>query len=818
MRLLTAIIFLFLFSFSYGQRFLKGNVIDDRQNPIPFAKVFVKNDPTMRTVTDAQGYFEMGLMPGEYYLVIEALGYEDRESYLGMADHDVLKTFQLFLPNTKHVQDVVVSVKKTNPGREIMLKVVEKREQMNLWNYPHIVDVYIKASEKIEFTQKNKKPNEGKEDDEPNFEGPIDTISNSMNLIEVQLNRSFAPPKKVKEIRNAYKLHGRAGNLYYTTTVKSNFNFFENLLHLDDLHQTPVSSPISIPGILSYKYRLEEKYEENGKMISKIKIIPRNTATTTLEGYIWVIDSLWLVQKLELTMNKGNLLIYDHFTVRQEFENQGDTLCVLVKQDLNYGVKYKSETSKASTQAIFTNYNFKPKFGEKFFNTELAVTDKEAYEKDSLFWTQNRALSLTEDEKRFILVKDSIHEAHNRKEYLDSVDAVFNKITFLKIIWFGVDHRNRLEKKQWTIGPLASTIQPIGIGGPRIGPNFYYFKKWEDQRSIDLFTRVSYGFMNKDPKGAIWGRYRFAPFHQGDIYAYFSHDFDVIRGYDAITQIYKRNNFIEATNMSLGYDYELFNGFYANVNVSFAERRSLQNFEFFTIVDDYIPNDSAMAFDPYQALITSLGISFVPRQKYMREPYRKVVLGSAWPTFNVSYKKGVHGVFGSDINYDYISVSISQSFKLGLLGNTSYRLQSGTFFTSKDVREPDLKYQRRSDPIWFSNPLYSFQGLDSTLATKSWVHEVHFVHHDNGAILNKIPFMKKTRIGLVVGGGAMYVEQHDFQHYELLAGLERNFKISRKRLRIGVYGCVADGNKSALNANWKISFALLDDRSMKWNF
>ena len=114
------------------------------------------------------------------------------------------------------------------------------------------------------------------ESEERPFEEPTDTLSNRMNLAEVQMNRSYAPPNKVKEIRNAYDLYGNSQNLYYTTTVKSNFNFFENLLHLDDLHETPVSSPISIPGILSYKYRLEEKYEEDGQMISRIKIIPRN--------------------------------------------------------------------------------------------------------------------------------------------------------------------------------------------------------------------------------------------------------------------------------------------------------------------------------------------------------------------------------------------------------------------------------------------------------------------------------------------------------------------------------------------------------------
>ena len=818
MRIFLVLLLVFWGWSLQAQRFLKGTVVDNNDSPIPFAKLYVKNDASLRTVCDVNGYFEMGLMPGEYYLVVAATGYEDREYYIGLGDADLIKTFKLFPPNLKEVEDVLVSAKKSNPGREIMLKVVNKRDSINPWNYPHTVDVYIKATEKLDFPSKNKEKSPKEESDEPNFDAPKDTLSNSMNLVEVQLNRSYAPPNKVKEIRNAFDLHGNAQNLYYTTTVKSNFNFFENLLHLDDLHQTPVSSPISIPGILSYKYRLEEKYEENGRMISRIKIIPRNSATTTLEGYIWVIDSIWLVQKLSLTMNKGNLLIYDHFQVEQEFEHPGDSLCVLSKQTLTYGVKYKAETSNANTIALYSNYNFKPTFSSKYFSTEVAITEQTAYEKDSSYWQQQRKIGLSEEEKRFIFVKDSIEEAHNKKEYLDSVDAVFNKITALKILWFGVDHRNRVKRQQISYGSLASMIQPIGIGGPRVAPSIYYFKKWENQRSYDFYTRLSYGFLNRDPKGVIWNKYRFDPFHQGDVSASISHEFDVIRGYDAITQIYRRNNFIEATQLNLGVNYELVNGLYAGADINISERRSLKDFKFLEIADNFIPNDSAMAFDPYQACIASFDLSFIPKQRYMREPYRKVVLGSAWPTFSVYYKKGVAGLFGSDINYDYISFAIQQNFKLGLLGNTSYRLNTGTFITMKDVREPDLRYQRRSDPIWFSNPLYSFQGLDTTLPTKSWVHEAHFVHHDNGAILNKIPFMKKTRIGLVVGGGAMYVQEHKYQHYEILAGLERSFKLSRRRLRIGIYGCASDGNKSNFLLNYKVSFALLDDRNMKWNF
>jgi hypothetical protein len=821
MKFSFAVVFLFVALVSSAQNFVRGTVWDERESGIPFAKVYVKNAAEMRTVADVNGKFEIALMPGEYFLVFSAAGFEDREAYVSIGSVDVQRNMQLFPSKFQELGSVDVTVKKTNPGRDIMMEVVNIREKINPWNYPHTVEVYIKATEKLDTKTKEKdKPTESTNPDDL-LDGDQKNQKNwtdQMNLVEVQLNRNYAPGNKVKEIRNAYTLRGNDRNLYYTTTVKSNFNFFENLLHLNDLHQTPVSSPISAPGILSYKYRLEKKYEENGRTISKIKIIPRNTATTTLEGYIWVIDSLWLVQKLELTMNKGNLLVYDYFTITQEFDHPGDSICVLKNQTLNYGVKYKNETSKCVTQAIFSDYKFNAAFANKFFNTELAVTEKEAYERDTSYWSQKRVGTLTEEEKRFIIAKDSIRDFQNRKEYLDSIDAIFNKVTVLKVLWFGVDHRNRPKRYQWTIGSLATFIQPVYIAGPRLTPSLDFFKKWKDERTLDSYTRISYGLLNSDWKGDTWWKYKFDPFHQGYIRASLNHDFDVIRGFDAITQVYKRENFIEATRARLSFEYEIFNGFYFSTSHEFAERRSLKGYRFVTAIDEALPNNSPLEFNTYQALISSFGISYVPRQKYMREPYRKVVLGSAWPTFSLYYQAGVKNLFSSDVDFGYVQADISQTFKIGTLGTSTYRLSAGQFINSRIVREPDYKYQRRSDPIWFSNPLYSFQGLDTNLATTNMVWEAHFVHHDNGAILNKIPFMKKTRIGLVVGGGAMYVKEHDWQHYELLAGFERNFKLSRRRLRVGIYGVVSDGNRINPRVDYKISFAVLDDRSMKWNF
>ena len=824
-------VFVLISTVLLGQKILSGTISDERNIPIPFAKLYIKNNAELRTVADANGYYELQLYPGEYFIVFNAQGYQERESYIVVNEQGIRRDIQLFPLKINELEDIEVSVKKSNPGRDIMLNVVKIRDKINPWNYPHTVDVYIRASEKVDRKEEeNKKEGKKKKKKEaiptpPTIDDPFaedrkeqTELANNMNLVEIQLNRSYSPPNKVKEIRNAYDKRGDDKNLYYTTTVKSNFNFFENLLHLDDLHQSPVSSPISGPGILSYKYRLEEQYVENGRKIHKIKILPRLTATTTLEGYIWVIDSLWLVQKLELTMNKGNLLVYDHFTIRQTFEHPGDSMCVLAKQELDYGVKYKEESSTCRTIALFSNYSLNKNFSPKYFSNELAVTEKEAYEKDSTFWSDKRQVGLTLEEKAFIIAKDSIRDVQNRKEYIDSVDRLFNKLTFLKVLWFGIDHRNRENKSQWTISSIAATTRPLYIAGPRVAPSLFYFKKWADERTLDSYTEMSMGILNADLKGRTWWRYRYDPFHFGTAYFQFSHDFDVIRTFDAISQLYKRDNFIETTAGTIGHDYELFNGFYLDANTEFSERRSIEGYRFLDFLDESIPNNDPEAFQSYRAVVAEATIKYTPKQQYMREPYRKVVLGSKFPTFYATYERGIPQLFGSIVDHEFARVGIMQTFQIGTLGTSSYHASGSKFLSAKNLQLADFKFQRRSDPFWFSNPLYSFQAQDSSLPSKDIALEFHFVHHDNGAIINKIPFMKKTGIGLVVGGGMLYVKEFDWEHYELFAGLERNFKLSKRRLRIGLYVIASDGNQITPKLNYKISFAMLDERNMKWNF
>lgn len=806
-----------------GVEILMGKVLDETGMGIPMADVYVKEQPQLRTRADINGDYIMRLEEGPFRLVFQAMGYEQKEVFAIVKEGENKLDVQLYPMKVNDLDEFYFSTKKTNPGRDIMLKVVEKKDQIDHNQFSYSCDVYIKAKEtKSNF---NKKQN-----DDSKEEDDIKTVEqeknkklgelNNISMVEVELQRNFSPPNNVREFRNAYTKRGNDNRMFYTTTVKEHINFFENILYLNTLTASPIQSPISNAGILSYKYKLVEKIEREGlPILNKIKIIPRSTSVSSLEGFIYVQDGSWMVEQIDFKIIKGNLLFYDYFEINQKFDVSNREFCLLIEQNFNYGVDYKNEGFASTTIAKFENYNFQPAFGKKFFSNEVAVTTKEAYERDTSYWEQKRTLKLSEEERNYIRKRDSIENLFTKTTYLDSIDSVFNVVNFWKVVWFGVDRRNRAKKQQWTLSSLAAMTRPVYIAGPRFGPDFDYFKKIKDERTFEAFIRADIGLLNKDIKGNFFTRYRYNPFNFATIGISLDHDYDLIRSFDAFSQVLLRENFIETTKYGVYHYLELVNGLTLRSDLKLAQRRPIgEDIKFVEWFDDVLDNNEPPVFDPYNAFIADFTLSYTPFQKYMREPYRKVILGSRWPTFYAYYEKGIENVLRSTINHDYLRFGIQQNFKIGTLGTSSYHATGGKFLNAKKLEFFDYKFHRRSDPIWFSNPLYSFQDLDTSLPTLDWYFEAHYIHHFNGALINKIPYMKKTRIGLVAGAGYLYVPEHNWQHYEFFVGMERIFKFAKRRLRIGLYAVASDGNQITPRTTGKISFALLDRRNMKFNF
>lgn len=807
-----------------GQYVVQGVISDEQGLGIPYADVYVKNTPDLRTRADIEGKFLMRLEVGEYYLVFSASGFEDREHYLIVLEDDVTLNMQLFSEKITLLDDVEFSVKRRNVGREIVQQTIAIKHKIDHHQYAHSCEVYIRAKdEKSNF-------NDDKEDEIDLGDARYDDVEelqqkqlealNKMNMIEVEMERMYQPPNNIKEVRTGFNQYGNDRYLYFTTTAKSNFNFFQNILYLNDLSKSPIQSPISTAGILSYHYQLVDKIERaNQPTLYQIKITPRNIATSTLEGYLWIQDKTWLLEKIDFKIIKGNLFIYDEFTIKQDFDIVGDTMSLLKNQEFTYRVQYRKEAFEGSTIVNYRNYNFNPKFERGTFSNELAVTTEEAYERDSVYWSSKRLTPLTFEEQNYIRQRDSINNLFKKESYLDSIDSVFNKVTFWKVVWFGVDYRNRAKKTQWTFSSLAGVLRPLYIAGPRVGPDVDFFKKWDNEHTLSSFTRVDVGVLNGDVKGYTINRYLYNPFKQAQVGFTFSHNYDLIRSYDALTQVFLRDNFITRTMGSLYHDFEIVNGLYLETILSYTRRRPVpEGTRFIRWFDKALGNTEPPEFTAYNALIGDFTLRYTPGQKYMREPNRKVILGSRWPMFYLNYEKGIKQLFGSEVDHDYVTVGVHQTFNVGTLGTSRYHIKTGKFLNTNILRAEDEQYHRRADPILFSHPMYSYQGLDSTLPTRNWYFESHYIHHFNGALINKIPFMKKTRISTVVGGGYLWVPEHDWVHYEVYGGLERVFTFAKRRLRIGVYGVFSDGNHIQANGTFKISFAILDERSMKFTF
>ncbi|MBI3133945.1 MAG: carboxypeptidase-like regulatory domain-containing protein [Bacteroidetes bacterium] len=833
------LLFLILAPLQNFAQSVSGMVKDDEGNPVPYVRVYAINFTNLGGVTNEAGEFFFGCDFGNYDLLAKCVGFEDKVVNVTVSTQTPTEVEIILIRKQNELTQVSVSEKKKNVGWEIVQNVINNKKNFAQQYERYSCDVYIKGVETFEEKEKKEKPEETEEDGQPKdifdeqkkeIQAQIEGDKNRLNLVEINLVQHVELPNKQKEIRTAYQTIGNPTQIYFQSTVNGEFNFYKSLIRKDDLHTSPIVSPLHPSGILSYKYKLVDIITEGQDTIYKIEIGARDVGSSTMEGHLYIKKHEWVLTKIDVTLHKGNLKIYDNFRIIQEYEKQ-DSIWLVRKQIFEYDTKYAKETVHGTTTVVYSNYLINPVFPEKFFTNELGTTVEEAYDRDSSYWEEVRPIPLTEEELRKKFVQDSLTAIYTKKEYLDSVDAVFNKITALKVLYFGIEHRNREKKTQWYLSSLVDLWEPVGVGGMRIGPGFDYFKKWENQQWIDISTDITLGFNNFDPRGRVRAYHLYNPKKFGTYTLFGAHEVDMINSYTAYLQSIKRSNFYMNDQLGAWHRIELVNGLFLSTGLRFERRSSLDSMKFNHWLDDELDNDMPLSFDPYNAVRTTFQLSYTPFQKYVTEPHRKVILGSRWPTFSFYWERGWNGVLGSVVDFDYISLNIEHKIQVGTLGESFYVLRGGQFVNQDSVFYIDRKFFRQSDEGYFgwllSNPLHSFQNLDSSYETQSWYAEFHYIHHFNGALLNKIPFMKKTGIKEVVGAGFLYLPEHaNYFYSEIFFGVERTFKVARQRLRVGGYVifsvannqfAIPDVNKPQ-NIQFKLSFDVMNERDLKYNF
>jgi hypothetical protein len=627
-------------------------------------------------------------------------------------------------------------------------------------------------------------------------------------LVETQATIYFRAPNQYKTLVNAYRTHSQsktqqASNLnrfnaevmakyhtesrnpylFYQDVSDADFNFYQNLIQVPQLGDRPFISPLhGSLWQLTYRYRLDSSYLQNGKVHYLISFWPRNKEGPYFKGSLVVVDGYWAIASIACEIIPSTLAIHKKFALEHAYEKVIEGRWVLKKEQYTYEIKEGKEKILGTSLALHSEYQINPRLPKGFFRNELRRTDKEAFEKGESYWAAVRPGPPTGSELSFARRQDSIIAHRTSDAYLGGLDSAFNTLTWKDVLLEGISFRDRPRGMFYNFSPIIEQIQPFGVGGYRHQLGAYLRKTFRDFKTLHLRGNIDYGIRNQDVRGNVRIGVGYNPRKFERAYVLFGKNYTMVNSNETILAILGRGNWVDKTVIGVGHRKEWLNGLFMDARVEFADWSSVSELQTAEWEDFFNEINEPVPFDPYRQLLFNFNLRFIPFQKYQLEPLRKVNQGSKWPTFTLQYKKAVPGFLGSEMNFDYLAIGAQHRIKLATFGVARWSMRASRFLNSKRLQFADYEFIRGADFYLFSNPLNTFQLLEQSFRTDKAVLQAHYVHDFQGAIIDKIPLLKKTPLQLSGGGGVLMIEDGNFFHSELYAGLQLPFRIEDLKL------------------------------------
>ncbi len=791
---------------------LTGRITDASREPVAFVSVQVKERQN-GTTTKENGTYALTLEEGKYDIIYSIVGYKQQVVTLAITKDYVQN---IILEEDKALlENVTIKSKYKDGAADIIRNVIRRKDSLVAAAGSWSCKVYIKAVQQ-DSSSRNQKPKAKKDTVTINTNRDIA----SMAMTEVSLKLDYASEQKIKEERVGVKKSGSSEDLFYLSATEGFFNFYNNLVKVPGLSTAQFLSPVSYSGLLAYRFKTVKIEKRGVYKWYTIAVKPRLISNATVEGELTINDSSFTIEHTRFSFPRYHLPQYDFFQVEQWYNN---SIPLLSKQQFTYKSKAGQHKLSGITTVRYIDYELNKQFPKNYFGVEVSATAEEAYKRDSSFWQTARTEPLTAKEIKLINYKDSIYRITHTKQYLDSIDRVTNKFTWKKLLIGGQTFYNRELERTWMLPPLPGLYQPFAFGGSRICPSVSYFKTYKSRKNLSVFANLSYGFRNHDVNGSVRLTRMYNPFNRGFYGVSLRRDFDFIFEGDAWINMLKRSNLYLNNAFGLYHGLEIKNGLFLHTDVDVALRRSLNDYKTGSTIDSLagnaLENNNAIAFESYNAVYGKIKLEYTPHQRYIREPKEKIILGSKWPTFYTTYRKGISGIFNSKVDFDYWDVGLRQEISLGLLGTLHYNINSGTFLNRRDLRLVDYQFQRRGDPLFFMNPDAAFQALDSTFPVFKRFYQGHIVHEFNGYFINKVPLLKKLGLREIAGAGFLSAPERNLRYAETFIGVERVFKWPfnvASKFKMGIYVVGSVANKFTNPVTFKIGFTGWDKRRNRW--
>ena len=809
-QLLLFAFLLFIVSLARAGR-ISGRVSDEKGSPLPFASVFIKGTTTGTTANN-QGYYYLNLEPGNYTILCQYVGYTREEKKITVGAGNTVLNFTLS-PQQTTMKEVIVHAGGEDPAYEIIRHAIKKKKDYVQPLDSFTCEAYIKTL--IKTRTLPKKIFGQKIEDNDKKEMGVDSAGKGIIFLSESLTKiAFKKPGKIKlEVVSGRESGSNGFGFNFPTFI----NFYENNVTIlaSQLNPRGFVSPIADGALNYYRYKYLGSFFEDGKEVNQVKVIPRRKFEPLFSGTINITEGDWRIHSLELLLTKESQLeIMDTLRIKQIHLPVTKDVWQTKDQSVYFTFNVFGIGAVGNFLNVYNKYDPNPAFSKKYFNNVLMAYDTAVNKKSKQYWDSVRPVQLEPEEAKNYKIKDSIYEIRrdslHSKHNTDSLTSNQGRVTVKKIFWTGFMRSNfKLHPATFTWQPMLKGIEYNTVEGVNITLGATIRKSWTKSRQQLSFTpHLRYGFSNthlnawaelvyskrtfiRDEDGSTTGRSTWT-LSGGKRVSQFNKDNPITPLLNSLYTLLDRRNYMKIYENyfgSLAFSKRLDNDLRINAGILYEDRLPLNN----TTDYAFAAKDSSKLFTPnypfekiaqqftrHQALIAGIELQFQPGQRYIQFPNNKMPIGSKYPTFSLSYTKGLQKILGSDVDFDKWKFSVWDDVNLKLRGLLKYRLSVGGFLNSKQVFIQDYQHFNGNQLFFASQYLNSFQlapyYANSTIA--SFYAEGHLEHHFNGFLTNKIPLFKRLNWHLVGGSNAFYVNSTN-NYVEAFGGIENIFKLLR---------------------------------------
>ena len=752
---LKLVFVLFLFCLSIGKFgiaqttsiILKGRVIDAvTTEPISFATVFFEGTAVGQKA-DIDGNFNMALskFPKDT-LTISSIGYTTARIPINAA----IAKWPLKIELTRGsvtMRDFVVSVDK-NPALKLIKKAIARK---NINNYDKAACYQYEVYNKLELDF-NKIPQKAFKSqlflkDFSFIQDFIDTTSEDKPFLPMFLTETISDfyyqhkPKRTHEIIKGTRMSG-----YENKSVQKllggmyqNINVYDNSI---PIFSVMFVSPLADNAPNYYNFTITDTQLIQNKLCYQVGFSPKREGEHTFYGDIWIHDTDYAVQKINLLVTKDQQINWvSKVTLMQEFACFEDTLWFLQKDKFYVdfvapqGEKLAGFIGRKTTtyRNLIVNDPATIAFIDAHKNEADIETPPEALHRDEDYWNSVRHETLSKNEQQIYKMIDTIQSLPVYKKY-------YNRLYFLGT---GIKEVGPLE-----LGSVYNLISVNPVEGLRVrftlGTTPKLFK------NIYLNGYVAYGQRDarwKYKASALWLLKR-EP--RSFIYAEIKKDLD--NSISSFNETGSLDNIFSFLGRRPGIPWKL--AFVDKMRLEYALCNH-DGFRFLLSAEKkrytpYAPLPSTSIFvdrngqasNSVNSSELGLEVRYCYKEQFVEGNYYRTSLGSEYPLVKAYIAQGFKNILQGDYHYTRARLTIGDYQPIGRLGAIEYTVFGGKTWGTLPYNLLEIM---PGNEFYYGNR-YAFNMMQR-YEYLSDLYVGAFFEHSLGAFIFKyIPYVRDTRI------------------------------------------------------------------------